>query len=96
MYYSICYDISNDKTRRKAAKMCKKAGLVRVQKSVFMGHSQDFRVREIKDVLRPLLNAKTDSLSIQPLDKMAFQNLNFIGKTIEKSAVARKQWVIFF
>ena len=96
MYYAVCYDISSNKTRLKAAKLCKKAGLVRVQKSVFMGHSTATRIKEIKSIIKPLLEVKTDSLSIQPLDKMAFQNLNFIGKTIEKSDVARKQWVVFF
>ncbi len=32
----VVYDIVNDKVRTKVAKECKKAGLIRVQKSIFL------------------------------------------------------------
>lgn len=95
MYYAVAYDISNNKTRRLAEKLCKKAGLVRVQRSIFMGKTQGWRIADLRIELEPLLNARTDSLSIQPLDKAAFEAAVFVGKEVNKDEVARKQLIVF-
>ncbi|MBW1728438.1 MAG: CRISPR-associated endonuclease Cas2, partial [Deltaproteobacteria bacterium] len=39
----ILYDIVDDKARTKVAKACKKYGLIRVQKSVFLGKLESNR-----------------------------------------------------
>lgn len=95
MYYAVAYDISNNKTRRLAEKLCKKAGLVRVQRSVFLGSSQARRIADLRAELEPLLNERTDSLSIQPLDKAAFEAAVFVGKEVNKAEVARQQLILF-
>lgn len=95
MYYLICFDISDDRLRRNAGKKCKQAGLLRIQRSVFIGHSQPHLIGEVRDYLLPLLDAHTDSLAIQPLDRPAYRQLSFYGKKYNKQHLAREQKVIF-
>ncbi len=95
MYYTVAYDISNNKTRLLALKLCKKAGLVRVQHSYFMGKSGRLRMQWLRRDLELHLNPKTDSLSIQPISKTAFETTVFVGKPIVKDDVARNHLVIF-
>lgn len=90
MYYLIAYDISDNKTRRLAVKLCKKAGLTRIQRSLFMGAAPVPKVEDIRSELSPLLDPKTDSLTIQPLDKAAYQRLSFSGKKWSKKDIARE------
>ncbi len=95
MYYLLAYDISNDKTRRLAVKLCKKAGLTRIQRSVFAGAAPAPKIQDIRNELSPLLDAKTDSLTIQPLDKTAYGQLSFTGKKWSKKDIAREHDIIF-
>ncbi len=94
MYYNICYDISSNKTRLLAVKLCKQAGLVRLQRSVFAGKATPALIQAIVAGLTPLLHPKTDSLLVQPLDARAWQNWQRYGKTINKKAVARQEGVV--
>ncbi len=91
MYYAVFYDISNNKTRRLAEKLCKQAGLVRMQRSVFGGSSDHSRIQEIGQELSPLLNPLTDSLAIQPLDALSYRRLTFEGKPVDKALLAREK-----
>ncbi|MCB0522490.1 MAG: CRISPR-associated endonuclease Cas2 [Lewinellaceae bacterium] len=96
MYYLVCYDISSNRTRRIAIKYCKLAGLVRVQRSVFTGASTHLRIQEISNQLAPLLQPKTDSLSIQSLDATAWRRWQVAGKTLDKTAIAKQRGAVFF
>jgi CRISPR-associated protein Cas2 len=96
MYFSISYDISNNKTRRLAVKLCKQAGLVRLQRSVFTGASNSSRIRKLERELTPHLQKDKDSLSIQPLNAGAFRKLRLIGQHPKKREIARTEWIVFF
>ncbi len=95
MYYNISYDISSNKTRRLAVKLCKKAGLVRVQRSVFIGASLPSLIHAIRTELLPLLDPKRDSLHLQPLDRQTYARLQLHGNLTDKTAIAREQKVVF-
>lgn len=95
MYYAVTYDISLAKTRRLAVKLCKQAGLVRVQHSVFVGRAPSAMVRQLEAELRPLLKSRNDSLYVQPLDKAAFRRLRFTGKRVYKQELARHRVAVF-
>lgn len=47
----IIYDISKNKVRSRVAKECKKAGLIRVQQSVFLGRVDINRFDELADAI---------------------------------------------
>lgn len=78
MYYWVAYDIGNNRTRRLAAKWCKQAGLLRLQRSVFTGRSDAARMRELETNVKPLLGSK-DRFCIMPIDKAAWKNLLLLG-----------------
>ena len=95
MYYAVFYDISNAKTRRLAVKRCKEAGLVRVQRSVFLGRAPASKIEALETELAPLLQGPSESLTIQPLDKAAFRKLRFAGKVQPPPALFRQPVAVF-
>ncbi|MCC6461560.1 MAG: CRISPR-associated endonuclease Cas2 [Saprospiraceae bacterium] len=95
MYYWVAYDISSHRTRRLAAKGCKQAGLLRLQRSVFAGCASAELLRELEIQLRDLL-APQDRLSILPIDKTAWQRMRLLGDGPDKTALSRKKPVWYF
>lgn len=55
MYYWVIYDISETKIRNKVVTLCKNYGLLRVQKSAFLGilskNKAEMLASQIKDVI---------------------------------------------
>src|SRR5690554_272737 len=51
MNYLVLYDIENNKVRTLVAKFLLKRGCIRVQKSVFLGHSEHKKFDEIQKTL---------------------------------------------
>ena len=72
----IIYDIVENKPRTKVAKECKKAGLIRVQKSVFLGRLESNRFDELSEKCRDLIDKKTDSVYLFPFCQEDFRNIN--------------------
>ncbi len=73
-FYCVAYDISNNRLRRRASKLCRLAGLERLQRSVFVGPSDSKRIAELENELRPIL-PRTDQLFVIPLDKIRYNDL---------------------
>jgi CRISPR-associated protein Cas2 len=80
----IVYDIVEDKTRTKVAKQCKKFGLVRVQKSVFLGK------------LEELIDEDTDSVYLFPFCQEDFRRINVLGQGFDKKLVNDEILAKFF
>ncbi|MCE7925554.1 MAG: CRISPR-associated endonuclease Cas2 [Haliscomenobacteraceae bacterium CHB4] len=95
MYYWIAYDIAGNRTRRLAAKWCKQAGLLRLQRSVFTGRSDAGRIRELETNLKPLLSPK-DRFLILPMDKSAWENLLLLGDHPSKTWLNRSEPFKYF
>ncbi|MDX1910378.1 MAG: CRISPR-associated endonuclease Cas2 [Saprospiraceae bacterium] len=87
MYYLIAYDITSARTRRIAVKLCKQAGLRRMQKSVFTGDGLPEKIGALEETLRPLLG-KDDRLCIMPLDARNWKSLQLHGSGPTKTALA--------
>jgi CRISPR-associated protein Cas2 len=79
-YIWIFYDISKNAARIRIAKLCKKAGLRRVQKSVFFGNVRDNDVQILTQSLHKKINPLTDRLAILPDDKTVFKRLKAYGQ----------------
>ena len=84
-YVWLFYDISKDATRTRIAKMCKKAGLKRVQKSVFFGKLTDMNIQLLLQNARPRINPQTDRFIVLPDDKTVFQRLKALGQVTTKA-----------
>lgn len=95
MHYCIAYDISNDRLRVRVVKLLKKAGLVRLQKSVFIGLSPPQMISDLKKEVSTLL-FKTDKFCVIPLDKNAWQSLQLLGLNPSKITLSRAEIVKFF
>ena len=66
MFYSICYDISDDRRRTKISKILKDYG-ERVQYSVFEANLEPDQLERLMNRAAKVLNAEEDSLRLYPL-----------------------------
>lgn len=82
------YDISNNKTRNKIIKICKEAGLYRVQKSVFLGDIETNRLDELSLQSEKIINKDTDSVYIFPICEQDFKKVILQGQAFDKSLVS--------
>jgi CRISPR-associated endonuclease Cas2 len=68
------YDISSNRTRLRVSQYCKKAGLIRLQKSVFVGKGPPQIFQELEKDVRLLL-AKNDRFVVVPIKKGYFNTM---------------------
>ena len=95
MHYCIAYDISVTRVRLKVIKLLKQAGLVRMQKSVFIGIAPPHMVQDIERAVASLLD-KADKFCIIPLDKNAWSNLQLLGLNPSKITFSRAEIAQFY
>ena len=92
----VMYDIQDDKVRTRIAKMCKQAGLYRVQYSVFLGtlnaHEKDTLELQIEE----LIDEEEDSVYIFPMNKKELQETVLLGQAFDKKLVTDEVRALFF
>jgi len=91
----VMYDIEIDKSRSKVAKLCKQAGLNRVQFSVFLGTIDANQKDTLQLQLADLINEETDSLYIFPMSKVELQATVLMGKAFDKKLVTDEVKALF-
>ncbi|GAB4290131.1 MAG: CRISPR-associated endonuclease Cas2 [Marinilabiliales bacterium] len=92
----VIYDIKNDKVRTKVAKVCKQAGLYRVQFSVFLGTIEENDKDELKLMIQELINEDEDSVYIFPMNKSELKQCILLGQAFDKNLVTDKIKAMFF
>lgn len=92
----IIYDIVEDRTRTKLAKECKKFGLERVQKSVFLGKLESNRFDEFGEKCLSLINEDEDSVYIFPFCQEDFRNIKVLGQGFDKKLINEEILSRFF
>ncbi len=90
------YDISNDRIRTRVAKLCKNAGLYRVQKSVFLGDMQRNRIDELHLQCEELIDDDVDSIYIFPMCDEDFKKVKTAGNAFDKKLVTDEVLSMFF
>ena len=65
----VLYDIKKDKSRNKAAKYCKQAGLYRVQYSTFLGNIDAPQRDTLSLQLESEIDENIDKIYILPMSK---------------------------
>ncbi len=92
----VLYDIKNDRNRTKVAKLCKLAGLYRVQFSVFLGtlssHEKDTLRLQIEDYI----DEEIDKVYIFPMNKTELQQTELLGQAFDKDLVSDEVRALFF
>jgi len=91
----IMYDIEKDKSRSKVAKLCKQAGLYRVQFSVFLGTIDANQKDTLQLQIEDLINVETDSVYIFPMSKAELQTTVLLGKAFDKKLVTDEVKALF-
>jgi CRISPR-associated protein Cas2 len=92
----IVYDIVEDGVRNKVAKKCKKFGLQRVQKSVFLGKLENNRFDELGEICRDLIDEDTDSVYLFPFCQEDFRRINVLGQGFDRKLVNDEILAKFF
>lgn len=91
----VLYDIQNDKARAKVAKVCKQAGLYRVQFSVFLGTVDKNMKDSLQLQIEELINEETDSVYIFPMSKNELQETALLGQAFDKKMVSDEVKALF-
>lgn len=81
------YDITEYKVRTKIVKVCKRVGLYRVQKSVFLGDLESSRIDELAEQSKELVDEDTDSVYIFPMCEPDFKKVRLIGQAFDRELV---------
>lgn len=89
MFLWVAYDISSNKNRRKVAIQCKRIGLVRIQKSVFMGRITKTSFRDFKEASAQLIS-KTDKLYLMPISPNMYKNMLLYGESFDIERISVK------
>lgn len=92
----VLYDIKNDKARTKVAKVCKQAGLYRVQFSVFLGTLQAHEKDTLGLQIEELIDVETDKVYIFPMNKSELQQTELLGQAFDKDLVTDEIHALFF
>lgn len=91
----VIYDISEDRPRGKVAKLCKEAGLYRVQKSAFLGTIERSRLDELSLHIDEYLDEEVDSIYIFPMCQPDFQKVILKGQAFDRRLVTDEIKALF-
>lgn len=91
----IIYDIVENKPRSKIAKLCKEAGLYRVQKSVFLGTIERNRLDELRLQIDEWVDPEVDSTYIFPMCEPDFKKVILLGQAFDKKLVTDEVRALF-
>jgi CRISPR-associated protein Cas2 len=92
----VLYDIKKDKPRTKISKACKLAGLYRVQYSVFLGTLNENEKDILQLQIEELINEKTDSVYIFPMNKSELKQTVLLGQAFDKKLISDEVKALFF
>ena len=91
----VLYDIQNNKTRNRVAKICKRYGLYRVQKSVFLGTVEDVEKEALGLEIDELIDKDNDSVYIFPMNKSELRRTVLLGQAFDKKLVTDQVKALF-
>lgn|SRR5690554_4225414 len=92
----VMYDIKKDKPRTKIAKLCKQAGLYRVQYSVFLGEISSNDKDALGLQIEELIDEETDSVYLFPMSKDELRETVLLGQAFDKEMVTDEVKALFF
>ena len=83
----VMYDIKSDRARTKIAKACERAGLHRVQYSVFLGTIEPNEKDTLELQIEELMNEEEDSVYMFPMSKDELKATVLMGQAFDKKMV---------
>lgn len=92
MLYWVIYDIGSNKSRTKVSNACKNYGLIRAQKSVFIGGLTKNRAEMLAMTVKEILGDSKDAVFLLPQCESCFASKIIEGKLDEES-VRKKDYL---
>ncbi|MCD4695783.1 MAG: CRISPR-associated endonuclease Cas2 [Bacteroidales bacterium] len=92
----VLYDIKKDKPRTKVAKICKQAGLYRVQYSVFLGTLNENEKDSMQLEIEDLIDEENDRVYIFPMSKNELRQTTLLGQAFDKKLITDDIKALFF
>lgn len=83
----VMYDIQKDKARNKVAKCCERAGIYRVQYSVFLGELNKTKRKELSCQIEELIDPGQDRVYIFPMCREDFDQCELMGQAFDKNLI---------
>lgn len=83
----VLYDIQKDKVRTKVAKFCEKAGIYRVQYSVFLGDLNKTKRKELSCQIEEIIDPDVDKIYIFPMCREDFDQCQLMGQAFDKKLI---------
>lgn len=98
MVYMICYDITNNKLRKKIADYLEERGCQRVQKSVFMGEMHAKQSKKLHQTLLDIQEVfgEDDTIIMMPVSESNVQSMKMIGREVDMAFSLSRQNVLLF
>lgn len=75
----VVYDVSDNRRRLELANMLKSYGLVRVQRSMFLGKVSSQTLKDIVRKASRIIDKQTDVVHVIPITIYAYQHMKVIG-----------------
>jgi len=98
MFVWVAYDISDNNLRTRIADHCKDLGLVRFQKSIFLGESDRATLQMFASLIRREMeedaSGEGDGVAIGTLCGSCQKSLITLGKPVDGSKYRRRPFVI--
>jgi CRISPR-associated protein Cas2 len=92
----VVYDIAKNKARSRIAKICKQAGLYRVQNSVFLGTMDENEKDELHMMIEEWIDPDKDSVYIFPMSKSELKKTVLMGQAFDKKMITDEVKQLFF
>jgi CRISPR-associated protein Cas2 len=91
----VLYDIEDDTVRTKVAKLCKQAGLYRVQYSVFLGTLESNQKDVLELQIEEIVDKGKDSVYIFPMSKSELKATVLMGRAFDKNLITDQVKALF-
>ncbi len=91
----VLYDIEDDKVRSKVARLCKQAGLYRVQFSVFLGTIENNQKDTLELQIEELIDVEKDSVYVFPMSQSELKATALLGKAFDKKMITDEVKALF-
>lgn len=80
----VIYDISDDNLRNAVSEVCKDFGLLRIQRSAFIGNLTSSRRKELRDKLKEVLGDSNGNIQLFAICQADMALREIIGKEISE------------
>lgn len=91
----VLYDIKDDRSRGKAAKFCKQAGLHRIQYSAFIGQLDSNQCDALTLKLEGQIDVSCDKVYILPMSSAELKQTVLLGQAFDKKYVTDEVKALF-